>query len=699
MKFGKAFLTGCLAVSAVACTGIAVASAETSTPVSETTSVNVAYEPEIFVDWGDYAADNVPNAVCDKAYRVFDATAEDVYGEKIDVQTKVWLHYTESTKSLITVKDNVVTPTLYGIYTVEYVARDYYGNVKTYTYEFVCEESQPFAIALSNVEENAFVGYETQIATASFVNANGFVTERVTASLDGSDISYDITGETSFVPMYAGTYTVTYEYSDYNETATKSYELSVEKHDNPVFFENAPLNEYYIVGKSYQLPMVTAYQFGTGKPVAVTPEISVALNTGKAKPLAADGAFTPETAGKLTIRYTVRYNGNELTQAYVAKAVDVGYGDSSTFDISKYFYSDDANIVIRSNEIMMTTEREGAKIDFVNALSSHKIEFDFAIAQGGNNFDRLDIWLTDSLDPSIALQISYIRSGLKESLLSVNGARGAKTGSSFYSTSTLGFVYSEKTMTAAIGKASVKISTAANGEEFNGFPSGKVNFSFSVSEVSGRSTLYVYRLNNQAFYNIGSDSIGPEICFYSYSGGERLVGDTITVDRCWGGDVLDDDCTISYSIKAPDGNYVIDENGLLLSEENARYDTAYTFRIRQQGSYMVQMTATDGAGNKTFYSYAITVIDGVSPKVALKTEMPKEVKVGDTITVSDLTIIDDVSRECIVYAFLYTPRLSGQEVKIGDTFTPSYTGEYSIAYMVTDGTGNVTMLYHNFTVV
>ncbi|MBQ3505805.1 MAG: hypothetical protein IJA89_03415 [Clostridia bacterium] len=699
MKFGKAFLAGCLAVSAVAYTGIAVASAETSTPVSETTSVNVAYEPEIFVDWGDYAADNVPNAVCDKAYRVFDATAEDVYGEKIDVQTKVWLHYTESTKSLITVKDHTVMPTLYGIYTVEYVARDYYGNVKIYTYDFVCEESQPFALTISSVEENTFVGYETQIATASFVNANGFVTERVTASLDGSDISYDITGETSFVPMYAGTYTVTYEYSDYNETATKSYQLNVEKHNDPVFFENAPLNKYYIVGKTYELPTVKAYQFDTGAPVAVTPEISVAVNTGKAKKIGTDRVFTPTKAGKLTVSYVVRYDGNERVQTYEVQAIDVGYEDENAFDISKYFYSDDANISIRSNEIMVTTEREGAKVDFVNALAAHKIEFDFAIAQGGNHFDKMDIWLTDSVDPSVALQISYIRSGAKESLLSVNGSRGAKTGTNFYNTSTLGFIYSEKTMTAALGKASVKIATTVNGEEFSGFPSGKVNLSFSVSQVSGRSTLYIYRLNNQAFYNQPSDSIGPEIYFYSYAGGECLVGDMITVDRCWAGDVLDTDFKIEYAIKAPDGSYVIDENGLLLSEDNAKYDTAYTFRIRQQGSYTVQMTAMDGAGNKTFYSYAITVIDGVSPKVALKTEMPEEIKVGDIITVSDLTIIDDVSKECSVFAFLYTPRLHGEEVKIGDTFSPSYAGEYAIAYMVTDGAGNVTMLYHYFKVV
>ena len=135
-----------------------------------------------------------------------------------------------------------------------------------------------------------------------------------------------------------------------------------------------------------------------------------------------------------------------------------------------------------------------------------------------------------------------------------------------------------------------------------------------------------------------------------------------------------------------------------MDKANARYDTAYTFKAKEIGSYSVEMIAKDSSENRAFYAYAIKVVDAEAPTVSLKDSMPTEVNVGTSITVSDLSIFDNVSEEFEVYACIFTPRGKSEDVELGKAYKLSMTGKYRLCYVVTDKAGNVTVLYHNITV-
>ena len=103
------------------------------------TRTNLRYMPDITIDYGEYSEENIPAAVKDEPYRIFPVYAEDVYGNELTVTVKAYIHYHERTKSLVTVENGCVIPRYFGIYTVEYSARDEFGNVGYAAYNFNCD--------------------------------------------------------------------------------------------------------------------------------------------------------------------------------------------------------------------------------------------------------------------------------------------------------------------------------------------------------------------------------------------------------------------------------------------------------------------------------------------------------------------------------------------------------------------------------
>ena len=685
-KIKKVCLLGCLCLATTVLGAVGVV-AEQQKAMSG--KVDYQYSPDIFIDWEGYERESVPLALKDVPYRVFSAQAEDVYGEQLTVAKKVFLHYNEATKSLINLENDSIIPKYYGIYTVEYTAIDEFGNVSVATYDFECAEKEKLSMECVGGVTTALAGHETEIADVAYQNANGNVTLKATATLDGGNIVYDLTNKTSFVPSYAGEYTISFVCSDYTTVVTENYTLTVSAHNTALFAGEVNLPSYFIVGKEYTLPTPQGYHYATGKPISIKP--TVAVQEGNDKSIDLDNyKFTASKAGNLAIIYRL----GENVQTYYAKAVDVGYNDSAKFDVSKYFYSDSAAISVNTNAGTVTTEIEGARVEFINDLDSRGFDFGFNVVKNNANFETLNFYLTDSMDESVALKISLRKMSETTSGVSINGAMETKFEYSFNSASPLNLQYDEKTKTIAFG-ADFKFHL----EDFAGFPSGKMEFAFEFVGVTGVSGVALNSVNNQAIYNMQEDIVPPQVWFESYAGGVKSVGDLITVEGIAVGDVLDPDYTVSYCIIRPNGEYVVDENGLMLSAQNTDYKKAYTFRTTEYGYYKVEIIATDSVGNSTNYEYTISVADIEAPVVTLKKEMPKEIKAGEALTISELFISDNISKECSVSVNVGTPMMLTVKVEMGKSYVFTAKGTYCISYVIKDAKGNTTVVTHDFEVV
>ncbi len=686
-KTKKLCLIGCLCLATTAIGATIGVVAEQQKATSK--KIDYQYAPDIIIEWEGYEEANVPLALKGVPYRVFSAHAEDLYGEPLAVSKKVFLHYNDSTKSLINLENDSIVPKYYGIYTVEYTAMDEFGNVNVATYEFECAEKERLSMECLGGAEAALAGYETEIADVVYQNENGNVAVQATATLENGEIVYDLTGKTSFIPAYAGEYTVEFVCSDYTTTVTDSYTLTVSAHNVALFAEEVNLPSYFIVGKEYTLPMPKGYQYALGKPVSVTP--TVAVQEGIDKPVELNGnTFTASKEGALAIFYRL----GDTVQTYEAKAVDVGYGNSQKFDIAKYFHSDSATVSANPNSGTVTTEIEGARVEFINDLNSRGFEFWFNIEKNGANFGQLDFYLTDSMDKSVSLKISLRKMSETTSGVRINDGLESKFEYSFSSAAYVNLQYDEKAKTIAFG-ADFKF----NLEDFAGFPSGQLEFAFEFVDVQGVSKVGINNVNNQAIFDMQEDIVAPQVWFETYGGGVKSVGDLITVERIFVCDVLDPEYTVSYCIKRPNGEYVVDENGLMLSVQNADYTKAYTFRATEYGYYAVEMVVSDFFGNSSRFEYTISIADVKAPVVSFRQEMPTEIKSGKALTISELDISDDISETFSVSVNVSTPMMLTVEAEMGKAYVFTAKGAYCISYVIKDEKGNTTVVTHNFKVV
>ena len=698
-KKRKLLMASCLLCATMAISGAVVACSkeEPQTPATPSTGVSMtkkdyAYAPDIFVEWGEYSKENIPQAVKGSAYKIFGASAEDLYGDKLDVTTRVYLHYLEDTKALISLKDNQVTPTTYGIYTVEYTATDIFGNVGVYTYDFECKQVDTLSVALSGQTTSTVAGVKTPIASYTFDNAIGNVQTKITATHKDGKAVYDLTETNAFLPMYAGVYTIEYACTDYNLTVKESYEVTVEKNNSPVFFGEASIPQYFIVGKEYTLPSVEAYQFNTGSPVPFTPVVYVQHGNGMWKQLSGN-KFSPERETSLNFKYVIACGSEKQEQTYTSRAIDVGEA-GTTFDLAKYFYSHDAKIMADEDSLNVSTLTDGARVEFANTLTSRRFSLTLATALETTRFDSVDIYLTDSEDESVQLKITYGNPLTSGGYLCIND--GERSGTKLYESKSQKITYEEEDNEVSLnGKLFL-----ACPEDFKGFPSGKINFALQFNGVQGSSEIELLSLNNQTLCYWPGDFFAPEIWFDLPDKEVYPLGEKVDLGAIECADVLDPKTTLQISLLSPSGEYVTSTSGVLIKDYEGAVENC-SFMTAEYGEYIVNLKVMDGNGNSKSYKYIVEVKDLIAPEVSFESKMPKRVKVDEAFTLSNVIVTDDLSAsdKCTVTVTL----IGGQygDVKIltpGKTYKFQTKGVYYLYYRVEDEMLNTTTLCHKLIV-
>ena len=668
-----------------------VGSSAPSQEVSNSGKKNFYYNPDISIEWGEYSENNIPDAVKGVPYRVFSAYAEDAYSDEVGVSTKVYLHYLEDAKSLITLKNNCVTPKYYGVYTVEYTAVDMFGNKSVYTYDFNCKDDAELSVSLvGQVPSSAIAGIVTPIAPFTYSNAKGSVSSIITATHNGGKEVLNLTGETSFIPMYSGEYTIEYELSDFSVTTSASYTVTVDKNSNAVFMGDAAMPKYFIVGRAYTLPSVDAKTFPTGTPVSVTPKISVKYGNERATDLTGFD-FTPEKAGELTFTYSAM----SAVKVYKAQAIDVGE-PGTTFDITKFFYAGDVAKFTAERKLMrIQTATEGATVEFINALPSRNFSINLN-AYKNSNFSTLNIFIKDSVDPNVQLKISYVDPRTDNSRVIINDDEIYKTKDFEYDTQT--FTYSEESNMMDFN-TDVLIDLP---DGFAGFPSGLINVSLSFENVTGTAELELYRINNQTITNAKSDGFAPQLWLEVSSRETYRINEVVSLGNIYFGDVLDPSSEVYVSVLSPNGDVVDSTEGKPLKDfKYVGNISDFDFRVTEYGDYYISFTVKDSTGNKKTYGYTIDVKDIVPPTATLVSDMPDSVKAGSGFKLSDIIVSDDVSapENCNVTVILIGGQYGDvKTLEAGHSYTFNSKGTYYLYYIVADEEFNTVVLCHKFIV-
>ncbi|MBQ8658347.1 MAG: hypothetical protein IJ506_04355 [Clostridia bacterium] len=654
--------------------------------------------PKISIDTEEYSLTSIPSAALGNAYRIFDASATDAYGDAAEVKARVYLYYSSETRSRIYLENGEFTPSYYGVYTVEYTATDRSGNTSVSTYEVACERKEPLKATVVNEAESGVAGVEITLSGLDYENAIGSASYEITVTHADGKAVYELGDETSFVPMYAGEYIVEYAYSDYNERGTTSYTFTVAENDSPVIFDSVTLPKYFLVGCEYTLPTPKCYGFALGKPVKLIPTVTVQYKGGKSVVLDST-AFTPTEAGELTVTYTATFDGVSTADSYEVVAVDVGYTDE--LKMANYLYGDSVTANATSNAIELLTATDGAQTEFINAVLAASLTVDFGFDLEQNEFSGLDIWLTDSVDSAKQVKFSILKDSENSSNVAINDKLIGKTTSSFFDDDIVTLAYDNGACTASIGDSeSAKVKTTYGGDPFEGFTSNFVYVRLAFTGVTGTSKVSLSKINNQTLFNEGDSNI-PHVVYSRYSHGKKTVGDLIEIEPVYVGDVLTPNYTVRYYVKSPDGSYTVDENGTLLSPESTDPTRSYRFIAKQLGRYLVTIGIADGFGNEYMYSYAVNILDMELPVIRLSDTKNETAKVGSNLKIKSATVTDNVSENIAIFVYVIDPNGVASEYKRtekGFKYKLSQKGEYTVQYYAFDEAGNTAITGYTVTV-
>lgn len=646
-------------------------------------------KPQIEMVYGDYADTGYPDAVAGIAYPIPEARAYDETDREVDVNVRVYRDYGARSEVNVTVKNGCFVPASAGVYTVVYSASDLAGNPETLEYEVrAVSSADALSISLGEHATEGTTGVRMQVAEGTVQNAKGIAAVSVRAVHGDVSVNIPTEGENaySFMPLYAGAWDIVYEYSDYMEQKTQSYQVEIEPSAKPYIEAEVVFPKYIIRGAAYELPELFGYVFETGSPVE---ELAAAYisDDGGAERAVTGSRFTSYADTAVTITYRLGTGDNTAEKSYTVPVVDVGY-DGLYLDISDYFVGDAFEKQSLNASIAFTTDQTGTQyFEFINPVQVFDFRMAFRVMASANNFDTVNVYLTDSVDPSVTLKASYIRNVAGNTNFTVNdGDQVYSSSGDFVGSSGDNFYLYYDNDTLRISPSAdfnVAVSEDMNGKAFTGFPSNKVYIRIELAGIAGNAGVEMVSINNQTLTRVSYDLIRPEISMDPVQG-EQYFGERITISATYAGDVLDPNITFRMQVTKPDGSYAVSEDGVTL-DGSADPGRDYVIVTDQYGRYSIVYECDDTAGNSTTYSYVFNVVDTVPPEIVLG-DAATSAKVGDTVIVAQASVTDNYT-ECTLQIKLKLP--DGKFVDLpGNSFVATAAGEYTVYYFAYDADFN-----------
>lgn len=652
-------------------------------------------KPDIKVDLGEYSLDNIPSAKKGEAYPVFNATAFDLVDGNVDVETKVYFGYSNTDKIRVNLVDGKFIANRIGTYTIEYTAKNSSGNSSVYVIE-VLSVANPGDISLTlsgeyDYNESAVIGNTIKLFDGFTVN-NGFgnQTLNVIAKIEGNAAANYQVVNGEFTPLYAGKYTVTYEYGDFIEKAQVVKELNVESASKVRYEVNGAINKYLIKNGQYDVDIIKAYSLESGSPVEVPVSIYY-LNDNDTIEKKVSGKLTASAQNKVKLLYRPEVNFACEPFVYEVSVIDTGYG-SAAINKSKYFVNSVGESTFSADESAVYWQFNGDEngkvaIDFINVLKRDGFDLTISpmLVDGTfNAFNRFDIYLTDSVKNDRFVKISLIKLDSMW-VVSYNDCNPIKLTDNWgVSGDTFIIDYNIKNKTLLISNTvSFEIDYFYGTDIPVRFEKG-ILLNLAVEGVNDCKGIAINKINGQAFDSSKYDYGVPHIDgSHDNNGGEREISEVVTLGGFYSYDVLSPNVETTLTVRGPSGVVKSIDNVNLSGKDPLEI---YQFQINEYGRYTISVTANDTNTNEMPFIYNIIVESKVKPVITLSAKVTTGV-VNGAVSFARFTVDKELGK----YSYFYTVVAPNGRISYSKStfFTPTMVGEYLVTLSVIDEIGNM----------
>ena len=648
--------------------------------------------PDVTVDLGDYTENSIPNAIVDKPYTVFEATAYDIVDGDIDVRTLVYYNYYSSLRALSEITDGKFIPKREGDYTIVYIATDKMGNVTTKCIDVTAKkQTVGLSLALGEQTTTATVGEIISVAGYQAFNSTGNIKGSVTAILKSNpDIYYEIGKDWKFCPVEAGVFEIKYTVSDYIETVTESYEVTVKKTEVPLIFSEATLPRALIKNATYEFPVLKAYDYSGDIRQEAECELYILADDENEAVKAENCVWQVAADTKVKLIYKITRAGKTATKEYTLPVVDGGYNDFGALKMNNYFIGNGFTSTMNEEGISYVANATGnARLSFVNKVLLNEFKTSFIFDETNVNYSSLRLSLTDITDEAIKLDITF---SYKNELLQVKIGEGEA-----YLLETkepeVDLYYNTRTAMLLINNV-LEIPLANEG--FDGFKSAYAYLDFIFEKCDGKVGFTFNRMYTQSFSSSTVDEIAPFIYEAEKISSACTLGEKVTLPALEFYDVLDPNVIATVTVYSPNGSIVQTVDGVSLNgKASAKY--VYEFIVEEFGAYSIDYKVVDYTGNIRRYSFVVNSCDEEAPALDFTGKYSTTATVGAEIKVATVNITDNYSTNIDIYVYVYRPDGTVATVK-GGKFKADMVGVYTVYYYAFDEAGNADILHYQLTV-
>lgn len=654
--------------------------------------------PRIEIDYGGYAANDLPIALIGTRYPLFEATCASPYYGVLEVAKSVTFN-----GEPVAVTENSFVPERAGNYTVTYSVTDPFGEVteKSVTVTAFESEENNFTIkAKMSFDAPLTAGDLLSILAPEIKGQSGRADWRATVTHGGN--TEEIVGDTYRVPA-PGDYILTFIATDYvGRKVTDTVSFSVEPGDCAIFTDtDISLPKYFLNGKSYELPEVWAYNFTDGSGAAIPSKAYIEDSTGRR--ISRNNRVTPlvENIGDTVKIIFVAEIANGVPAELEFDGIPVlsVRDDSGAFSFDKFFQVTEGNAELTRTKDSVRLDADDSKVstDFINPLLANSFSVTFV---PGGAMKKVSVILTNCEDLSQRVKFTYALSGTTTHFY-INDVETLwyDVGRIFAGTEfTLTYSAQTKRVSFRTGKINVSVPKTLDGSDYDFY--GKKVYMTVVAEgdESGVAKFLDFKyVCGQVISSDRGEYIDPIIHVDGDYGGRGTIGSVALVGKAVAVDVVDPSVAAVVTVKSPSGKTVRALDGTLLDAVSA--DNSYEISLSEYGQYVVSYVASDESGNTRAVSYSITVMDSTAPEITLKGNVPVRGKAGEQLILPDADVTDDISADISLHITVFTNH--GKILALDSStraFTPQSAGVYRVIYWAIDESGNMQTLEYNITV-
>lgn len=362
--------------------------------------------------------------------------------------------------------------------------------------------------------------------------------------------------------------------------------------------------------------------------------------------------------------------------------------ENGKIDFAGYFKVEGAKTVLQEESLDFVMNGNEATFSFNKVLAADGFALGFN-SMKGNTLQKVEVILTDSENADEKVAFTIFR---------MNAANSTARCSNSDKTMIIsGSLYSENDANMIVGydvknryftdnaTYTAQILESLDGTMFSGFSSNKVNLTVRLTGAKG-SVFRLKEINMQRFgTTYAEDSTAPGVTIVNplqYV----MLDSVVTLPQAFAMDVLAERATMTMTVTDPDGEELTALDGTKLTRVVPNKD--YQIKIEKRGYYRIAYQATDGTNKTRTLATQFSVLDQTKPVIKVE-EIPTTIKVGDTITLPKVTVMDNVSAKDKVNTWIDVKYPDGHMKIEKKEFKATQEGVYFITYFALDEAGNL----------